>query len=110
MLDNPEKTTKLLTAMKAALPFEVELTPDVIAYLRAQRSADNVKPKQMVEKVSYAGDEGGIICHLAPEDGRDVIILSLTHLRVRRSQPLAAAVFDYQKHRVKKLKKQRPSS
>ncbi len=109
MLDNPEKTTKLLTAMMAALPFEVELTPDVIAYLRAQRLADSVKPMQMVAKVSYAGDEGGILCHLAPEVGHDAIVLSLTHVRIYRPQPLAAAVFDYQQHRVKKLKKQRPS-
>jgi hypothetical protein len=45
MLDNPEKTTRLLTAMKAALPFEVELTSSAIAYLRAQRITDNVKPR-----------------------------------------------------------------
>lgn len=109
MLDNPEKTTKLLTSMKAALPFEVELTPEVIAHLRTQRIADNVKPMQMVAKVSYAGDEGGIICHLAPQDGRNAIILSLTHVRIYRPQPLAADVFDYQTHRVRKLKKQRPS-
>src|SRR5258707_15390290 len=30
----------------------------------------------------------------------------LTHVRVPRSMPLARAVADYQKHRVKKLKKQ----
>jgi hypothetical protein len=29
-----------------------------------------------------------------------------THVRVPRSMPLARAVADYQKHRVKKLKKQ----
>jgi len=106
MLDNPEKTTKLLTAMKAALPFEVELTPSAIAYLRAQHIANNVKPTQIVSKVSYAGDEGGILCHLQAEGAEKVIIISLTHVHMRRSQPLAAAVFEYQKHRVKKLKKQ----
>ena len=70
MLDNPEKTTRLLIAMKAALPFEVELTPSAIAYLRAQHIADDVKPMQIVSKVSYAGDEGGILCHLQPEERR----------------------------------------
>jgi len=30
----------------------------------------------------------------------------LTHVRVPRSMPLAAAVLDYQKHRMKKIKKQ----
>jgi hypothetical protein len=106
MLDNPEKTARLMIAMKAALPFEVELTSSTIAYLRTQYIPYNVKPMQTVAKVSYAGDEGGILCHLQPEDTENVIIVSLTHVRIHRSLPLAAAVFDYQKHRVKKLKKQ----
>jgi hypothetical protein len=105
MLDNPEKTTRLMIAMKATLPFEVELTPSAIALLRAQQIGDNVKPKQIVSKVSYGGDEGGIFCHLEPEETENVIIISLTHVRMHRSLPLAAAVLDYQKHRVKKLKK-----
>lgn len=106
MLDHPEKTARLMTAMKAALPFEVELTSSAIASLRAQHIADYVKPVQAVSKVSYAGDEGGILCHLEPEETEKVIIISLTHVRMHRSHSLAAAVFDYQKHRVKKLKKQ----
>jgi hypothetical protein len=32
--------------------------------------------------------------------------MSLTHVRVPRTNPLAAAIIDYQKHRIKKLKKQ----
>jgi hypothetical protein len=37
---------------------------------------------------------------------REALVISLTHIRVPRSMPLAAAIVDYQKHRVKKLKKQ----
>src|SRR5665213_3536310 len=106
MLDNPEKTTKLMTAMKAALPFEVELTSAAIAYLRAQHIADNVKSMQIVSKVSYAGDEGGILCHPQAEEAKNVIIISLTHVRMHRSLPIAPAVPAYQKHRMRKLKKQ----
>jgi hypothetical protein len=39
------------------------------------------------------------------ETGR-ALVVSLTYVRVPRSMPLARAVADYQKHRVKKLKKQ----
>lgn len=106
MLDKSEKTRELIDILDAAVPFEVELMPSAIALLRAQHIADNVKPTQTVLKVSYAGDEGGILCHIEPEETEKVIIISLTHVRVHRSLPLAAAVFDYQKHRVKKLKKQ----
>ena len=39
MLDNPEKTTKLLTALKAAAPFEVDLTEWLVKELRRQHDA-----------------------------------------------------------------------
>jgi hypothetical protein len=58
-----------------------------------------------VSELSYAGDEGGIVCHIVPPEKREALVVSLTHIRVPRSMPLAAAIVDYQKHRVKKLKK-----
>jgi hypothetical protein len=106
MLDKPEKTRQLIARLKAALPFEADLTPEAVALLRRQRVANAVEPRQMVSEVYYAGDEGGILCRLLPEDTENVIMLSLTHLRVHRKNPLASAVFEYQKHRVKALKKQ----
>ena len=107
MLDHPEKTARLLAALKAAAPFEVELAPSLIEYLRAENIADADRRHHVASDFSYAGDEGGIVCHLArsEETGR-ALIVSLTHVRVPSSMPLAAAVLDYQKHRVKKLKKQ----
>ena len=99
MLDHPEKTARLTTAMKAALSFDVELTSSTTAYLCAQHIVDDVKPKQTVSKVFYAGDEGGILCHILAEITEKAIVISLTHLRMHRSNPISAAVFDYQKHR-----------
>ncbi len=105
MLDKPKKTQTLLTALKAALPFEVNLTPEAVTALAAQQDGVAVELRQIVSDISYAGDEGGIICHLDPEEGRDAIFISLTHVRVHRSLPLASVIIDYQKHRVKKMKK-----
>jgi hypothetical protein len=63
--------------------------------------------RQIVSDLSYAGDEGGIVCHmLSSEEGGGALVVSLTQVHVPRSLPFAAAVADYQKHRVKKLKKQ----
>jgi hypothetical protein len=103
MIDNPEKTPRLLAALKAAAPFEVELPPSLIDHLQAE----NVVNADRMHQVAYAGDEGGIMCHMSrsEETGR-ALVVSLTYVRVPRSMPLAAAVADYQKHRVKKLKKQ----
>jgi hypothetical protein len=68
MLDKPEKTRQLMATLKAALPFEVELTPYALAQIRSQGIDRAVEPRQIVSEVSYAGDEGGIVCHLLPRE------------------------------------------
>jgi len=102
MLDHPDKTTKLLAALKAAVPFEVELTEWLVKQLRAQHHAGADQKHHTVSDLSYAGDQGGIVCHIVPPEKREVLVVSLTHLHVPRTMPLAEAVADYQKHRVKK--------
>ena len=106
MLDKLDKTRRLMAALKEALPFEVELTPEAAALLRSRGAANAIEPRQIVSQVYYAGDEGGVLCALASKETENVTMLSLTHVRVHRRDPFAAAVFDYQKHRVKMLKKQ----
>ena len=106
MLDDPEKTRRLLAALKASLPFEVHLTPPLARLLRAEQVALGAGDRQTVSEVSYLGDEGGIVCHMVPADGGKAAVVSLTHVRVPPSMPLAAEVLRYQKHRVKKLRKQ----
>jgi hypothetical protein len=73
MLDNPEKATKLLAALKAAVPFEVELTDRLIKQLRAQHHASADQNNHTVSDLSYAGDEGGIVCHIVPPEKQKVI-------------------------------------
>jgi hypothetical protein len=51
MLDNREKTTKLLAALKAAVPFEVELTEQVVKQLRMDEK------HHTVSELSYAGGD-----------------------------------------------------
>lgn len=106
MLDKPEKTEELIDALTEALPFEVALTPDLIAGLARQQRPVAVKPVETVSDISYAGDDGGIMCHINPADAESVVVVSLTHVRVPRTLPFAAAAYAYQKHRVKKLRKQ----
>lgn len=106
MLDHPRKTEALVAMLKAGLPFEVELAPTVIKQLRDDGAAVADKARYVVSDVSYAGDEGGIVCHIVPPEGRDAIVISLTYVRMLRLTPLATAIHSYQKHRLKKLKKQ----
>ena len=78
MLDNPEKTARLLAALKATVPFKVELVPTLVAYLRAQHVAIADQTQHIVSNLSYAGDEGGIVCHIAPPDKEEALVVSLT--------------------------------
>jgi hypothetical protein len=109
MLDNPEKTARLLAALKADVPFEVDLTPAVIKTLQSKGIGNADQSGRIVSDLSYAGDEGGIVCHIVPLDQQGALFISLTHVRMPRTKPLAMAVAEYQKHRVKKLKKQGPA-
>lgn len=110
MLDDPEKTLRLVSALKSALPFEVTLASELIAACARQQTPVTVKSAETVSQISYAGDEGGILCHIRPEGAESMVVASLTLVRIARSLPFAAAVIDYQKHRVKKLRKQQGRS
>jgi hypothetical protein len=106
MLDNPEKTARLLAALKASVPFEIELGEHLIKNFQTENPPVAVATRYTVADLSYAGDEGGIMCHTdRPKDG-GALVVSLTQVRVPRAALFATAVADYQKHRIKKLKKQ----
>jgi len=106
MFDKPKKARELMDILDAALPFEVALPPEMIEHLARQQRPVAIKPIETVSGISYIGDVGGIACHIQPEDAESALVVSLTHVRVRRTLPFAAAVLDYQKHRVKKLRRQ----
>src|SRR6266550_4713407 len=78
MIDNPEKTARLLASLKAAVPFKVELVPSLVTYLRSQHVAFADQTQHVVSNLSYAGDEGGIVCHIAPPDKEEALVLLLS--------------------------------
>ena len=106
MLDHPEKTARLIAALKVAVPFEITLTPEVVKQLQAENFANPVQTYRTVSDLSYAGDEGGIVCHLVPlaknkhSLSPSLMFACRVRCRLRGLSP------DYQKHRVKKLNKQ----
>ena len=90
----------------AALPFEVDLTSELLATLKQNQFASALERRQTVSNVSYMGDEGGILMpHSASQRIGNAIVTSITHIRVPAYLPFAPDVADYQKHRVKKLRK-----
>ena len=108
MIDDPDKTERLITDMKAALPLEARLSPSTKAML-VQRSSERAIPDHcQVISIFYTGEAGGIVCGLdiGGPDTKTPFLVSITHLAFDRRSPLFRPIDAYQRHRIKKLKQQ----
>ena len=108
MIDRPEQVERLMERLGTALPIPAHLTPEVQMTLRRQRGV-TVPADRCVTWISYAGDEGGIVCRLeAPAaEMAEAVFASITHLRFDPRLPFTREIVAYQKHRVKRLRIQR---
>lgn len=108
MIDNPDKTDRLTAEMEDSLPLKTRLSPSVKRTIAKQSPESTIPDKCMVTKIFYMGDEGGIVCHLdigGPET-KTPFIVSITHLIFDRRCAVFRQIDAYQRHRVKKLKRQ----
>ena len=105
MIDRPDQVGRLLEQLGAARPIPARVTPELQAMLQ-EKNGITVPATCNVTWVSYAGDEGGIICQLDAGTGTSAVFTSLTHLRFDPRLPLARDILTYQKHRVKRLRRQ----
>lgn len=102
-IDDPEKTERLMNGLERLLPFKATFEEKGWQHLvKESKVPRGATPSVTVEKLSYSGDYGGILCHLADHS----LVCSLTHLRFTPAFSLFRDIAAYQKHRVKKLKKQ----
>ncbi|WP_209425489.1 hypothetical protein [Pararhodobacter sp. SW119] len=108
-IDDPGKTQRLLAEMKALLPLEARLSPNLSKVLSKQAPGTRLPARCMVTEVFYMGDEGGITCRLdiGGPDSSTPFIVSMTHLDFDRRSPLFRQIDSYCRHRVKKLRKHR---
>jgi hypothetical protein len=107
MIDNPQLMERLLTKLQAALPISARVTPEVAAALQAESPTSEIPPACSITWVSYAGDEGGIVCRLDfARETKKQVFASITHLRFDPGLPLAREIAAYQKRRVKRLRRQ----
>jgi hypothetical protein len=108
MIDNPAQVERLLAKLQAALPVPARLTPEAAAMLQAQNAAaGRIPPVCSITWVSYAGDEGGIMCGLDfGQETEPAVVTSITHLRFDPRLPLARDITAYQKRRVRRLQRQ----
>ena len=83
------------------------ITAELAATLQTEKHPGCRKLTCSVISISYACDEGGIVCKLDFGDESDrVVYTSITHLRFGPRQLLAREIASYQKHHVKRLRQQ----
>jgi hypothetical protein len=106
-IDNPTTAMALLDRLKAALPLPARLTPELQESLSRANDDKPVPAGCTIIGLRYMGDEGGIVCKLdlGPAIDNEAHV-SITHLRFDARLPLARAIAAYQKHRVKRLRRQ----
>ncbi len=107
MIDNRDQVERLLHKLSEALPLSALATPALITNLRGRSSAARITLDCKVIEVMYAGDEGGIMCHLTfdEEEKAEVFLVSITHLAFDRRLPVAREIAAYQKHRIKRIRR-----
>jgi len=106
-IDDEDQATALMEKLKVALPISVYPTQDLAKSLRQQ--GQNIDPNRAyeIDSLFYTGEMGGITCTLKadPED-KEQYSVSITHLIIDPTHPLAAEVEAYQRQRVRRLKLQ----
>jgi hypothetical protein len=107
MIDNPDQAERLLARLQVALPLPARVTPELAATLQTKNTATEIPTTCSITWISYAGDEGGIMCRLDFErEIETATFAAITHLRFDARLPVARDIAAYQKHRVKHLRRQ----
>ncbi|WP_281708494.1 hypothetical protein [Phaeobacter italicus] len=111
MIDHQDKTMWLINAMAEAPALTARMSPELKAMVRKKEPATVLPDTCTIQDIIYTGEEGGITCKLGfgQENETTVILASITHLIFDRRCPLHRQITAYQKHRVKKIKKQSKS-
>ena len=93
MIDNPDQVERLITCLTAVLPLPARITAELAATLQTEKHPGYRKLTCSVTSISYAGDDGGIVCKLDLGDESDrVVYTSITHLRFDPRQVLAREI------------------
>ena len=105
MIDDEKEVAGLLRDMEEQLPIGVRPARELVDSLT--RGGVACRPDEDLEigSVLYLGDAGGIACALKQwaTAGKNAVVVSLSHLRVDDSHPLAARIKAYQSRRAARI-------
>ncbi len=93
----------LIEEMKENLPVPVYPTKALAKHLSEKGIKIDTNTELNITQVFDSGESGGIMAHILDANG-EVIIVSLTHLRVKPGHPLSKKIQSYQKRRVMRVR------
>jgi hypothetical protein len=104
IIDDYDAAVALTEKLQTSLPIKVRAGKEFLKTLKQRGEVANPDQEFVIEHVKYSGDMGGIMCVLAsnPEE-KERYVVSITHLNIDPSHPLATEVQKYQRQRTRKL-------
>ena len=105
MIDDEKEVAGLLRDMEEQLPIGVRPARELVESLTRSGVACRPDEALKIGSVLYLGDAGGIACALKTwaTAGKNAVVVSLSHLRVDDSHPLAARIKAYQSRRAARI-------
>ena len=107
MIDNMDKVQRTMAKLRTALPFPARIPPALMVSLRGRSPTAEIGANCKVKDILYTGDEGGILCNVVfdEEELEEVFLVSITQLAFDRRLPFAHDIEVYQKHRIKRIRR-----
>lgn len=103
-IDDYDAAIALTKKLKENLPIIVRPGKPFLKTLRERGEVVTSDQEFTVDRVDYSGDMGGIMCTLASDpEQKERYVVSITHLKIDPSHPLAAEVEAYQRRRNRML-------
>lgn len=103
-VDDYAEAIALTEKIKANLPITAHPGKQYLKLLKKQGEQVSSNQELVIDSVVYTGDEGGICCGIQPKEGdKHVQLVSITHLEVDPSHPLASEIQNYQRKRTRTL-------
>jgi hypothetical protein len=104
LIDDYDKAMDLMRKMEAQLPIPAHPTSALTRSMRSKGIKLTRNQELQIQDVFYLDDEAGISCNVTPsKDAKEVLIVSVTHLRIHPRHPLAQEIRAYQKERTTRL-------
>ena len=93
---------KLIKEMERYLPIPAYPSKELLQLLRKQGKNISRDTELNITQVFDSGDAGGIVCTVL-EENKEVLIVSLTHLKIKPTHPLNEKIRAYQRQRMKNI-------